>query len=57
MKCSEAPTVTKSMRVALQDLSLDRLFVVGPNVESYPLAERIEVCSLHILLEILRQPQ
>lgn len=36
-KCSDAPTITKSMHVALQDLKLDRLLVVYPGRESYPI--------------------
>ncbi|MFA5042802.1 MAG: ATP-binding protein [Kiritimatiellia bacterium] len=36
-KCSDAPTLTKSMHVALQDLKLDRLLVVYPGTESYPI--------------------
>ena len=36
-KCSDAPTITKSMHVALQDLKLDRLLVVYPGRKSYPI--------------------
>jgi predicted AAA+ superfamily ATPase len=46
MKLSDAPTVTKSMRIALADLRLSRLFVVYPGAESYALDEQIEVVSL-----------
>ena len=35
-KCADAPAMTKSMHVALQDLKLDRLLVVYPGSASYP---------------------
>jgi predicted AAA+ superfamily ATPase len=55
VKYGDAPSITKSMRVALHDLALDRLFVVGPSTESYPLGEKVEVCSLTDLLPRLRR--
>ena len=45
-KYSEAPKITKSMRVALQDLALDYLWVVYPGNESYPVDEKISVMPL-----------
>lgn len=42
-KYADAPRATKSLHVALQDLSLERLFVVYPGSTDYPLDERIEV--------------
>jgi predicted AAA+ superfamily ATPase len=46
MKLGDAPTTTKSMRIAINDLHLTRLTVVYPGRESYPLDERIEVVSI-----------
>lgn len=46
MKLSDAPVATKSMRIALEDLKLARLFVVYPGRQSYALDERIEVLSI-----------
>jgi len=46
MKLSDAPTITKSMRIALEDLKLARLFVVYPGRQSYPLDDRIHVLSI-----------
>jgi predicted AAA+ superfamily ATPase len=43
MKLSDAPTVTKSMRIAIGDLKLARLFVVYPGDRAYPLDDGIEV--------------
>lgn len=54
VKYGDAPSVTKSMRVALHDLALDRLFVVGPWTDSYPLGENVEACSLVDVLARLR---
>lgn len=55
VKYGDAPSITKSMRVALNDLALDRLFIVGPSSEGYPLGEKVEVCSLASVLAILRR--
>lgn len=43
LKLSDAPTATKSMRIALTDLKLTRLFVVYPGAQSYSLDDAIEV--------------
>ncbi len=45
-KFSEAPSVTKSMRVAVTDLSLDRLCVIYPGPVRYRVDERIEVLPI-----------
>lgn len=45
-KFRDAPTTTHSMHVAIADLKLDRLFVVYPGTNRYPLAEKIEVLPL-----------
>ena len=42
-KLADAPGTTRSMRVALEDLELDHLWVVYPGDEAYPLDERISV--------------
>lgn len=44
-KRSDAPAVTPSMRIALQDLKLQQLFVVHPGPASFPLAEKISALS------------
>ncbi|HEX7476522.1 MAG TPA: ATP-binding protein [Polyangiales bacterium] len=46
MKLSDAPTLTKSMHIALEDLGLTRLFVIYPGPQSYPLHDRIDVLSI-----------
>lgn len=49
-KRSDAPSLTASMRVALNDLKLDRLFVVYPGTQRYTLSEQVEVVPLRALL-------
>lgn len=49
-KRSDAPGLTPSMRVALSDLKLDKLYVVYPGSQRYPLAERVEVVPLSALV-------
>jgi uncharacterized protein len=49
-KRSDAPGVTPSMKIALHDLQLDRLYVVYPGVRRYALANRMEVVPLASLL-------
>jgi predicted AAA+ superfamily ATPase len=46
VKYADAPGPTKSMRIAMSDLSLDRLYVVYPGRESYDLDKKIRVVPL-----------
>lgn len=53
VKRADAPRLTPSMRVALEDLGLDRLLVVYPGERRYRLAQQVEVVPLqeaHTLL-------
>ncbi len=45
-KRKDAPRLTPSMKIAMEDLGLDRLIVFYPGEKAYPLAERIEVIPL-----------
>ena len=49
-KRSDAPTLTKSMQVALQELALDALYVVYPGSRRYSLADRVQAVPLSALL-------
>jgi predicted AAA+ superfamily ATPase len=49
LKYADAPRTTKSMRVAMDDLKLERLWVVYPGETNYGLDERIEVVGLRNL--------
>ncbi len=42
----DAPRLTRSMRIALEDLGLDRLVVIYPGTRAYPLAEEVMVLPL-----------
>jgi len=45
-KFNEAPKASKSMRVAINDLSLAHLWIVYPGKEAYPVTEKISVVPL-----------
>lgn len=45
-KCEDAPGVTKSIRIALEDLSLSRVFIIYPGTRSYPVHPDVEVLSI-----------
>jgi hypothetical protein len=49
-KRADAPGITPSMKIAMHDLQLDRLYVVYPGERRYTLAQRIEVVPLAALL-------
>jgi uncharacterized protein len=53
VKYSDAPGITKSMRVALSDLGLRRLLVVYPGLDSYDLDETVRVVPLQGIKEQL----
>lgn len=53
LKYTDAPRPTKSMRIALTDLKLDRLFVVYPGNEAYELDEKITVLPIENLPALL----
>ena len=42
----DAPRLTPSMRIALEDLGLDHLVVIYPGLRAYPLADRVSVIPL-----------
>ena len=57
-KYSDAPGQTRSMSVAIQDLTLEHLWVVYPGNQEYSLEEKISVIpasSLPILAEKVRK--
>ena len=55
IKFSSAPKPTKGFWQALQDLQIDRAFVVAPVLRRYPLAEGVEVIPLTELATLLNQ--
>jgi predicted AAA+ superfamily ATPase len=50
-KRSDAPKVTKSIRIALTDLELDRVAIIYPGEKRYPLADNVEVVPLSELAQ------
>lgn len=46
VKLSETPKVTRSMRIALKELSLKHIWIIYPGDEKYPLDRNITACSL-----------
>lgn len=50
-KRADAPRMTPSIRIALEDLGLERIAVVYPGTRRYPLGERVEAVPLHSLAE------
>jgi predicted AAA+ superfamily ATPase len=48
-KRADAPKLTPSMRIAMQDLHLERLFVVYPGERRYTLAENVEAVPIQEL--------
>jgi len=52
VKFNEAPAITRSMRTALDDLSLDHLWVVHPGRHRYPVDERITALPIESVGEL-----
>jgi predicted AAA+ superfamily ATPase len=52
VKHTSAPSVTPSMRIALHDLKLDKLLVIHPGKERWPMAERIEAIPITALANV-----
>ncbi len=53
-KLSTSPTLTKSMRIALEDLRLDSLDVIHAGRQTFPLAERVRAVSIDRMLAEIR---
>ena len=45
-RCSDAPSTTRSMHIAIEDLGLEHLWAVYPGGREYPLAEKITALPL-----------
>lgn len=50
----DAPKMTPSIRVALEDLNLERIAVIYPGNKRYPIADRVEAVPLSTLAEVGR---
>lgn len=54
-KYSSAPVITRSMRIASEDLKLDHIYIVYPGAEQYALSKSITAISLLELMRLLRE--
>lgn len=45
-KISDQPSITKSMRIAMDALKLEHLYIVTPNEKSFPLENKVSVLAL-----------
>lgn len=52
-KATDAPRTTRSMRVALEELALEHLWVVHPGPDRYPLDDRITALPLREAAQVL----
>lgn len=52
-KFSEAPDKTRSMTIALESLKLDKLLIVYPGDKTWPINEKIMVCPITQVKEML----
>ncbi len=53
----DAPRLTASMRIALDDLELDQLFVIYPGKTAYPLGDKVNVLPLSSIATIAEMTQ
>jgi predicted AAA+ superfamily ATPase len=53
-KHTVAPAITKSMRTAMEDLGLNRLYVIHAGSETFPMSTRIRAVAASRLLEDLK---
>jgi len=51
-KCTDAPFMTRSIHVALEDLQLDRIYVVYPGKDRYRLHAKVESLPLAVLPQL-----
>jgi len=52
VKYNEAPPVTKSMRIALDNLNLDKMWIIYPGKHVYPVDDKILVCPLDYISDL-----
>src|SRR5262245_5440292 len=52
-KTSDAPVMTKSLHIALEDLKLERAWIIYPGRAAYPVHELVEVAPLDPIMKTL----
>ncbi len=50
IKRADAPTMTPSMRIALEDLKLERMAVIYPGEKRYSLHKKIDVVPFETIM-------
>ena len=55
IKCTKAPSVTKSTKIAIEDLKLDSLDIVHLGDETYSLTQKVRAVSISRLRQDLKQ--
>ena len=50
-KRTDAPRLTPSIRIALEDLKLKYVIVLYPGIQRFPLADKVEAVPLQTLAE------
>ena len=55
-KCTDAPRTTKSMHIVMEDLGLDRLWVIYPGDREYPLTDTITALPLKNIHDLELRP-
>ena len=53
IKYTDAPKITKSIRMAMKDLNLDYVYIVYPGRKTFPLEKKIDALSIRDLSRIL----
>lgn len=48
-KRTDTPRLTPSIRIALEDLGLDRVIVIYPGAKRFPLSQQVEAVPLPII--------
>lgn len=51
-KCEDAPGMTRSIHVALENLGLEKVIIIYPGSKSYPVHARVQVLSFSDLNEL-----
>ena len=51
-KRADAPKLSPSIRIALEDLGLERIVIIYPGTRRYRLSDRVEVCPLTSLVDL-----
>ncbi|MBE7439596.1 MAG: ATP-binding protein [Spirochaetales bacterium] len=55
IKYSDAPTLTRSMRIAFEDLDLQRMYILYPGQQMYQLDEKIEAWPISAMVELCKK--